>query len=152
MKFQVLSRALILLSVMAFCFAPSWATAEPTVTAISGKIEDGRPIIIYGHSLGDVGGPEAVPGESLEQATRRIELGNSAVYEDCTLREVQMPVQWRDKEVVINLNLSPFQEGDSIYLFVVDENNVASPGYVLEVVRAVDPGAPGMPGQPFRTR
>lgn len=131
---------LIASTLVALFLCSAVAMAEPIVAAISGVIEDGKPIIIYGTDLG--GGDQFTP------ARARIELGNFAIYEDCTSRQVQEAVQWREEEVVINLNLSVFPEGRSIYLFFVNEENVATPGYLLDINPSSDGNGPGQPGKP----
>ncbi|MCP4292771.1 MAG: hypothetical protein GY780_13160 [bacterium] len=80
----------------------------------------------------------------------RIELGNNPVFEDCTLREIQVPGEWTGSNIDAVLHFSLFHSGEPVYLFIVDENNVASDGYALQVGEGESPDGPGIPGQPVR--
>lgn len=145
MKFHLLFGAFVLMS---SCFWPGLVLAEPSVSAVNGLIEDQSTVRIFGTGFGETAEPSTVNVNQAQQRFSRIELGNSAVYEDCTLREVQLPLEWRDDRVIIALNISRFQVGDSIYLFVVDENGQATRGYNLEVGEYHEEGGPGVPGKP----
>jgi len=80
----------------------------------------------------------------------RIELGNAPVFEDCTILEIQVPADWTSNSVTANLTFSLFHTGEPVYLFVVDEDNVASAGYELVVGEGEEQDEPGVPGQPVR--
>ncbi len=126
--------------------------SKPAVTAVSGLIEHGATVTISGERFGHFGEFDTASGGQLKSTPKRFELGNAPVFEECTRHEVQEPLQWRDDEVIINLKHSLFLEGDSLYLFVVDENNVASPGYNLEAGpqenSQENSDRPGIPGAP----
>ena len=76
----------------------------------------------------------------------RVELGNSPIYDDCTLLEMQKPTSWSNNQITVTLNHGgSFRSGDTAYLFVIDENGVASAGrpVVLGVADSLAPGSPG---------
>jgi hypothetical protein len=58
----------------------------------------------------------------------RVELGNNAVYDACTHRELQPLTAWTSTEVSFESNWGSFT-GGTAYLFVVDANGVPSAGY-----------------------
>ncbi len=126
--------------------------SKPIVTAVLGVIEDGETVTISGARFGHFGEVETASGGQLKSTQKHFELGNAPIYKDCTRHEVQKIILWRDDEVVLTLKHSLFLEDDSIYLFVVDENNVASPGYNLEAGpqenSQENSDRPGIPGAP----
>lgn len=80
----------------------------------------------------------------------RVEIGNAPVYSQCTHREIQIPNSWNDDSISINAQFGSFPESADLYLFVVDGNGNASPGYLARGDGEPDPGPPGEPGQPTR--
>lgn len=123
-----------------------WTTSA--VKAISGRIENGETITINGSGFGNGGGIATVSGNQVSPAANRFELGNSPVFADCTWHKVQVPLEWSDQKVLLSLNLSLAQEGDTIYLFFVEENRVVRPGYPLKDVLGANEEIPGQPGIP----
>jgi hypothetical protein len=69
----------------------------------------------------------------VDNTLARVEIGDNAVFENTTHREVQIPTAWADGEITVTLNQGIFVDGDSAYLFVIDENGVASDGYLVTV-------------------
>lgn len=49
----------------------------------------------------------------------RIEIGNASVYDDCTAREIQIPVEWKDGEVSFALRHGGHASLSGKYLYVV---------------------------------
>lgn len=72
---------------------------------------------------------------------QRIEIGDNAVYANCTHRETQIPTLWNDGQIQFNLNFGSFTT-EPLYLFVIDENGVASSGYPINSGDTVAPAAP----------
>ena len=64
---------------------------------------------------------------------QRVEIGNNAVFENCTHREIQPALTWSDTGITGTFNRGSFEVGDTVYFFVVDENGVASDGYPVTI-------------------
>lgn len=62
-------------------------------------------------------------------ALARIELGNDSTYSSCTNLAVLTPTHWSDTEIRATVRQGSFQNDDTVYVFVVDANNVPSSGY-----------------------
>jgi len=58
----------------------------------------------------------------------RIEIGDAPTWSACTHREIQMPTSWNDNSITFNFKQGSFLPGDHVYVFVVDENGMASAG------------------------
>jgi len=61
----------------------------------------------------------------------RIEIGDNSSWNDCAHREIQIPTAWSDDSITITVNQGSFQDGETAYLFVVDENGTVSEGYPI---------------------
>src|SRR3989339_288581 len=73
-------------------------------------------------------------GELYVDNTRaRIELGNSPNFETCTHREIQIPVAWSDNSITFTVNQGSFSNGDTAYLFSIDENGYTSDGFPVTI-------------------
>jgi hypothetical protein len=67
----------------------------------------------------------------------RIELGNASTFENCTLREIQIPTNWASGNVEFSPRYtSDFSSGSQAWVFVVDENGDASPGFPVTIGQA----------------
>ena len=86
----------------------------------------------------------------LDNTLARIEIGDNSRFEDCTHREIQIPIAWEQGSITFSANLGTFESGEQVFLFVVDENNQASPGYSLTLGEGVPFQGPGQPGQPVK--
>lgn len=84
----------------------------------------------------------------LDTTWQRIEIGNNAVYDNCTERTIQIPAAWNQGEITFTARTNEFHDGDNVWVFVVDENNVPSEGYPMAVNAPTN--LPGTPGQPIR--
>lgn len=86
----------------------------------------------------------------IDSTFARIEVGDDEIYELCSVREPQLPLTWdhTDGEITFEFNTGTFAAAQTAYVFVVDRNNNASEGYPITVGQALDPEAPGAPGQP----
>jgi hypothetical protein len=67
----------------------------------------------------------------IDNAISRIEIGDNAVYGLCTHREIQIPSAWSTTEITATVNRGSFGASDTAYLYVVDEDGVASDGYEI---------------------
>jgi hypothetical protein len=62
----------------------------------------------------------------------RVELGDRAVYEQCTKLEVQVPEAWTETDLTIQVNHGgAFGSGETAHLFVVREDGKVSPGFPI---------------------
>lgn len=66
----------------------------------------------------------------------RVEIGNNAVYGNCTHREVQVPTAWSDTSITVTPQFGSFAEDSSVYMFVVDADGNVSSGYGPIVIPA----------------
>lgn len=66
-------------------------------------------------------------------ARARIEIGNNPIYEDSTVLAIATPTSWQDNAITTTLRQGAFQNGETAYLFVIDENGKASNGYPFVV-------------------
>ncbi len=85
----------------------------------------------------------------LDTTQARVEIGNHEDYSQCTHREIQIPSEWSADSVTISGHMGTFENGDTAYIFLVDEDGGISDGFGPIVVgnEAVStfPGAPGQP-------
>lgn len=88
----------------------------------------------------DVPQPGSVYMDDLYIATSkaRVEIGNNAVFENCTHREIQRHTAWADGSATITVNRGSFDENDSAYLFVIDSTGVASAGKLITFGASVE--------------
>jgi hypothetical protein len=63
----------------------------------------------------------------------RVELGNASTWAASTHREIQVPSAWADGSITATINRGSFQPDQSVYLFVVDDAGVPSPGYAVTI-------------------
>lgn len=76
----------------------------------------------------------------LDYTLAHVILGNSSSYQSCSIREVQIPTSWSNGSITFNVNLGAFQQGQTAYLYVVDNTGAVSGG------RAVTVGGSGSGG------
>ena len=62
-------------------------------------------------------------------AAARVELGNSAIYTNCTKLAISTPDVWSDTKIKVTIREGGFKSGDQVYLFVVRGNGEYSSGY-----------------------
>ena len=63
----------------------------------------------------------------------RVEVGDAPVYNDCTVREIQIPASWSDSAIEITFRQGTFGNGQTVYVFVVDASGAVSPGFGVVV-------------------
>lgn len=61
----------------------------------------------------------------------RVMIGDAPTLENSKRREIQIPTAWSDGGISVVVNLGAFPAESPMYLFVIDESNVASAGYQL---------------------
>lgn len=89
--------------------------------------------IALGYLL-EVGGTEAYTYWDdiyIDNSWARVEIGDNATYSNCTHREIQPALTWSDTGITGTFNQGSFNAGDTVYVFVVDENGIASAGYAV---------------------
>lgn len=69
----------------------------------------------------------------IDNTFQRVEIGDNAVYANCTHREIQPPTAWAGGAISATLNRGTFSPGDTAYVFVVDADNVPSTGYQITI-------------------
>jgi hypothetical protein len=64
----------------------------------------------------------------------RIEIGNASTWNSSTHREIQIPSTWSNSSITFSVNQGTFQEGQTAYLYVVDENGIVNEnGYPITI-------------------
>lgn len=81
-----------------------------------------------------------------EDSRARVEIGNDSVWQNCTHREIQIPLTWSDTVTTFTVNQGSFSVGDNLYLFVVDSGGNVSNGFPITMGESVaDITAPVLP-------
>jgi len=70
---------------------------------------------------------------------KRIEIGDAQIFEECTHREIQIPTFWSDEEVRFVVNEGTFGAKAEGYLFIINEDGVASLGKPISIGTPVTP-------------
>jgi hypothetical protein len=70
----------------------------------------------------------------IDDTRMRVELGDDPVWDNCTERVIQLPhTTWNDTTIDITVKQGLFSDGETAYLFVIDENGDASEGYPVTI-------------------
>jgi hypothetical protein len=64
----------------------------------------------------------------IDNTQARIELGDKADWDQCTHREIQVPVSWSSDRITFAANPGSFSQGQTGYIFIVDAQGNASEG------------------------
>lgn len=64
-------------------------------------------------------------------ARARIEIGNDPSYAKSTELAIATPISWADGSVTAKIRSGSFRAGETVYVFVIDEDGNASAGYPL---------------------
>jgi hypothetical protein len=84
----------------------------------------------------------------VDNTRARIEIGDQGTYAASSHREIQLPNAWSDNSISIRLNRGGFTNLEGLYLYVIDAQGNASPGFPLS-----DSGAPPeVPAAPLNLR
>ncbi len=74
----------------------------------------------------------------VDNTRARVEIGDNAIFANCTHREIQIPSDWSDNgnpgeaSITITLNRGSFDPCETYYLFIIDANgNINSTGYPI---------------------
>lgn len=78
----------------------------------------------------------------IDNTWARIEIGDSANYNSCSIREIQVPVAWNSDSITFKIKQGAFLNGSTAYLFVVDENGIVSTGYPVSFTENTIPDSP----------
>jgi hypothetical protein len=69
----------------------------------------------------------------VDNTRARVEIGDNAVFTDCTRKDPQIPSVWSDGSITAQVNLGSFKEGETAYVYVVDKDGNASQGYPVTI-------------------
>lgn len=69
----------------------------------------------------------------LDTTWARVMIGNASTLASSTHREIQIPSAWTDGSITITINQGTFAQGTNAYLFVIDADGNASPGYPITI-------------------
>jgi len=80
----------------------------------------------------------------VDRTLARVELSETNVWNATEVRhkELQIPLSWTDNEIKFIFNQGSFQNGETVYLFVIDENGSASEPYPITINNDSTPPAP----------
>ena len=67
----------------------------------------------------------------IDNTWQRVEIGNNATYNSCTLKEIQLPTAWTDGSISFSVNQGSFSNGATGYVFVTDASGVRNTGYTV---------------------
>jgi hypothetical protein len=68
----------------------------------------------------------------IDNTQARVEIGNAPVWDDCTHREIQIPITWKPWRIDFTVNLGTFDATeDTLWAFVVDDDGDVHGGYSL---------------------
>lgn len=65
----------------------------------------------------------------LDDTLARVEIGNSATWNECTIREIQVPIAWSNSSISFELNAGRLNSSAQQYIFIVDSQGNISEGY-----------------------
>ncbi len=83
------------------------------------------------HGTTDISGPVYFDDVYADTTWQRVEIGNSATYNNCTLKEIQIPTSWSDGSIAFTVNQGAFADGATGYIFVTDANGTRNTGYTV---------------------
>lgn len=63
----------------------------------------------------------------------RIEIGDNADYGLANRLEIQRPLSWADGQIDFELNLGGFSPTDNLYLYVINDSDEVSDGFLLSI-------------------
>lgn len=124
-------------------YSPTYGDSIPSITIKTMKLSyraDGTDYqrIVFNGYLANVPYELAYHNEInfddiyIDNTWQRVEIGNNSVYELCTELELQIPTYWDNGKIVVTGNIATLaQYNRNLYLFVINENNVASNGFKI---------------------
>lgn len=79
----------------------------------------------------------------VDNTLARVVLGDQPVFDASRVMAIQIPSAWSSNQITAKVNTARFASGSTAYVFVVDANNVASPGFRVTVGQgSVTPNPP----------
>ena len=69
----------------------------------------------------------------IDNSWARVEIGDASTYENCSRREMQIPTSWSPDSITIKVNSGSFNDGEYVYLFVLDTEGNASSGHKIMI-------------------
>jgi hypothetical protein len=60
----------------------------------------------------------------MDKTHSRVMLGDNEVYDDCTIMEPQIPIQWSSNSIEVSVNLGNLPNNGVAYLYVFNEENI----------------------------
>jgi len=102
------------------------------LTRNTGYNEWVRIAIGEGYTNGITTGTTYFDDVYLDNTWARVVIGDSSTYEDCTIRETQIPSAWSDTSITVTFNQGSFSEG-TVYLYVIDADGVPSAGFAISI-------------------
>ena len=96
-------------------------------------------------------GPTFVGDVYLNNTRAMVALGNAPKWSEVRHYELQIPRDWQPKSIQVDANTGSFEQGESVWLYVIDHNgNVNETGLSVETNFTPPPPleGPGEPGQP----
>ncbi len=77
----------------------------------------------------------------IDSTRSRVEIGNAANWDECTLREVQIPTAWSNSSITLTANTNSFSNGTA-WVYVVDADGKVSPGLPITIASSSGQSAP----------
>jgi hypothetical protein len=70
----------------------------------------------------------------IDNSWARVEIGDADTYDNCTHREIQIPVTWESGHISLKVNPGSFDLNNSVFLYVFDGSGaVNAKGYPLKI-------------------
>lgn len=92
---------------------------------------------LYFENYSGNGSPDPIPiyydDIYVDDTWARVVVGNASSYYSCTHREMLIPVTWSASTIMATFNQGAFQNGQPVYLFVVDSTGAVSPGKLITI-------------------
>ena len=66
-------------------------------------------------------------------ARARVEMGNASTYSASTKLAIITPTSWSSSQINVTVRQGTFEVGEQVYLFVIDADGNASPGYPVTI-------------------
>lgn len=83
------------------------------------------------HTTGDASGHYYIDDAYIDNTWQRVEIGNNATYNNCTLKEIQSPTAWNDTGITFTVNQGSFDDGSTGYVFITDTAGTRNTGYSI---------------------
>jgi len=74
----------------------------------------------------------------IDNSWQRIELCDKSNFSQSTHCEIQILKNWSSDSININFNQGSFQGGETVYLFIIDEQGNVSEGYPITILYSVE--------------